>query len=242
MENIKTASMTGQLVNRFTARSVGKKYLMAISGIFLVLYIIGHMLGNWQIYMGQDQINTYAETLHNLGPVLWTARIFLFAMLVIHVWFAIQLSLENNSARPVKYKKKNYVEATLSSRTMIWTGIGLFLFVVYHVMQFTLIITNPEYETLTDPQGRFDVYSMVIFGFQNYWISGIYIVALAIISYHLVHAARSMFQTVGWNSDASEPFFHRLAIAFAWIIFLGYISIPITVLLGLVKLPEGVSL
>lgn len=236
-----TTSVVTEITGRLIGRSVGKKYLMAGSGIVLVLFIIGHMLGNLQIYIGQDQINTYAAKLQGLGAFLWAIRGFMLLMLVVHVWFAIQLSLENNAARPIKYYRKDYVEAPLSSRSMIWTGIGVFLFVVYHLMHFTFIVTNPEYANLHDSLGRHDVYSMMILGFQNYIISGVYIAAIAIVSYHLVHAVKSMFQTVGLNDSLTEPLLHRIAVVLSWIIFLGYISIPIGVLAGVIKLPEGVG-
>jgi succinate dehydrogenase / fumarate reductase cytochrome b subunit len=239
MENIKTASLAAELPSRIVSRSIGKKFLMAFSGIFLVLYVIGHMLGNWQIYMGRDQINSYAEFLHSLGPILWLIRAFLALMLIVHVWMAITLSLQNYVSRPIKYRVKKYVEASLASRTMIWTGIGVFLFVTYHLLHFTFIVTNPQYAALTDPLGRPDVYSMVVLGFQNYIISAVYIVALAIVAYHGVHAFKSMFQTAGWNGISAEPVLHRVTIILAWVIFLGYISIPISIMLGWVGLPEG---
>ncbi len=240
MADTQTTSAITEITGRLTNRSVGKKFLMAASGLILVLYIIGHMLGNLQIFISQDQINTYAERLHSLGIVLWLVRVFLLSMLVVHVWMAIKLSLENYAARPIKYFKKNYVEAPLSSRTMIWTGIGVFLFVVYHVMHFTMIVTNPEYAGLKDPIGRFDVYSMVILGFRNYFISGVYIVAMALVSYHLVHAAKSMFQTIGWNDASMEPTLQKVSVIFAWIIFIGFISIPVSVMAGWLTLPRGV--
>lgn len=240
MAEIQTTSVLSDITTSLTARSVGKKFLMAVSGVILVLFIIGHMLGNLQIFIGQDQLNTYAEALQHLGALLWLIRGFLLLMLIIHVWFAIKLSLENNAARPIKYRNKHYVEAPLSSRTMIWTGIGVFLFVSYHLMQFTFIVTNPEYANLQDSLGRHDVYSMVILGFQNYIISGVYIVAMALLCYHLVHAVKSMFQSMGWNDSASEPLLHKLAIVFAWVVFLGYISMPIGVLTGIITLPKGV--
>jgi succinate dehydrogenase / fumarate reductase cytochrome b subunit len=164
----------------------------------------------------------------------------LLAMLIIHVWTALRLYFENRAARPIGYKRKVYQEATLSSRTMIWTGIGVFLFVVYHLMHFTLIITNPQYSHLEDALGRHDVYSMVILGFQNYLISAVYIVSIAIVSYHLVHASKSMFQTWGLNDTNFEKILRPVTVLFAWLIFLGYVSIPIAVLTGFVKLPEGV--
>ena len=241
MPNLSSARAADTIAVKLNDRSIGKKILMSVSGVALLGYIVVHMLGNLQIFMGQNQLNQYAHFLRSLGPILWTFRAVLLLAVIIHIIYAVKLTYENYTARPIKYKKKSYVEATLSSRTMIWTGIGLFLFVAYHLMHFTFIVTNPYYRDLHDALGRHDTYSMVILGFQNILISVVYMVSLAIVSYHLVHAAQSMFQTWGINDKKFDSFLRKLAIIFAWVIFLGYISIPIAVLTGLLKLPEGVQ-
>ncbi|NIP43820.1 MAG: succinate dehydrogenase cytochrome b subunit [candidate division Zixibacteria bacterium] len=230
------ASMPARLLNR----SIGKKILMSLSGLVLMAYVVGHLIGNLQIFVGQNALNAYALFLRSIGVWLSVIRAFLLAMLIIHVWFAIKLYFENRGARPIRYKRKVYQEATLSSRTMIWTGIGVFLFVVYHLLHFTFIITNPRYAHLEDALRRHDVYSMVILGFQNYIISAVYIVSVAIVGYHIVHASKSMFQTWGLNDTNFEKILRPVTVIFAWLIFLGYLSIPVAVLAGIVKLPEGV--
>ncbi len=240
MQNVDAAATASSVGARLNARSIGKKLLMSVTGVILLLYLVGHLLGNLQIFIGQNQLNAYAAFLHSLGPILWFVRVILLAALVVHVWMAIKLQTENWSARPIGYQKKVYVEAPLSSRTMIWTGIGVFLFVVYHILHLTMFVTNPEYADLHDVYGRHDTYSMVVMGFQNYLISGIYIVSLAIVSYHVVHAARSIFQTWGWNNTRFERLLRAGSLIFAWLLFLGYLSIPAAVLLGWLKLPEGV--
>jgi len=240
MANTKTATVPVTVPGRLITVSVGKKIVMAVTGVILIGFITGHMIGNLQLFLGQEKLNIYANALQGLGGILWLVRVFMLVTLFFHVWTAIKLTLENWSARPVNYVRKDYREATLSSRTMIWTGIGVFLFVTYHLLHFTFIVTNPQYAHLTDPMGRHDVYSMVVLGFQNYLISGVYIVAIALLSYHLVHAVKSMFQSVGWNNASTEPILHRIAIIYAWLVFLGYVSMPIGVLLGVIKLPAGV--
>ena len=240
MQDVNTAPVATGIPARLLHRSIGKKLLMSFSGLVLLGYVMGHLIGNLQIFVGQSALNAYAVFLHSVGVWLWLIRAFLLTMLIIHVWTALRLYFENRAARPVQYKRKTYQEATLSSRTMIWTGIGVFLFVVYHIMHFTLIVTNPQYAHLEDPLGRHDVYSMVILGFQNYLISAVYLTSIAIVSYHLSHAAKSMFQTWGLNNNRYEPLLRKLTVIFAWLIFLGYISMPIAVLIGIVKLPEGV--
>jgi len=225
-----------------TSISLGKKYFVAVSGAVLLLYVIGHMLGNLQIYIGQDQINMYAEKLHSLGPILWVIRAVLGILAILHIWFAIKLKLENVSARPISYAQKNWVEASLASRTMIWSGLLIFAFIAYHLAQFTLHWTNPNYTRLIDMEGRMDVYSMIIFGFKNYIISGFYIIMMFLLMVHLSHGVESMFQSVGWNSAKWQPRLHKIAWIVAVVLFLGFISIPISILLGFIQLPPGVTL
>lgn len=235
VQNAATASVG----TAFNDRSIGKKILMAVTGVVAFGYVVGHMFGNLQIFAGQDQLNTYAETLHSLGPLLWAVRGFLILFFLVHIWKGIQLKLENWSSRPISYRMKKAIEATLSSRTMIWTGLIILAFVVYHLLQFTIRVTNPEYQHLVDPLGRPDVYSMVIMGFQNPLISGFYILAVGLLCYHLSHGISSMFQTVGWANKRTLPALEVLGIIVAWLIFLGYVSIPISILAGGITLPKG---
>ena len=219
--------------------SVGKKMIMAVSGIFVIGFVIVHLIGNLQLFIGQEQLNKYAEALQSMGALKWCFRIFILAFFGFHVWKGIVLWLENKKARPVAYAKDETLEASLSSRTMIWTGALIFSFVVYHLLHYTMIITNPEYAVLPLVDGRFDVYTMVILGFKNYLISGIYIIAIILMSFHLSHSISSLFQTLGLNNPSMLPrlkWFSNLA---AIIIFCGYVSMPIAVLLNLIKLPGG---
>jgi len=191
--------------------SIGQKVLMAVSGFIAFGFVCGHMLGNLQVFISQNQMNTYAEKLQSLGPLLWAIRLFLLATLIIHVWFGIKLKLEAWSARPTGYQKSNTVKATLASRTMIWTGLIILLFVIYHLLHYTFRVTNPELANLTDPLGRPDVYTMVIIGFSNPIVSTFYVVAVGLLSYHLSHGVASMFQSLGLNSDKWQVRLHRLA-------------------------------
>jgi succinate dehydrogenase / fumarate reductase, cytochrome b subunit len=222
--------------------SIGKKLFVAISGAALVLFAFGHMVGNLQVFIGQDQINKYAHALQGLGAALWVIRIGLILMALLHIWFAVQLKLENWRARPVKYAFNNTVQAGLASRTMIWSGLLVFTFITYHLLHFTFMAFHPEYKGLTamlDGKEVHDVYSMIIYGFKQPLISGLYIVMMFLLAYHLSHGIKSMFQTLGWNNERYEPKLNKLAIAIATVVFLGYISIPVAVLTGLLRLPEG---
>lgn len=230
---------TSQSSLGFTTASVGKKVLMALTGIILIGFLIVHLIGNLQLFIGQEALNKYAETLQSLGALKWGFRLFLLILAVIHVWKGVVLWLENRRARPVGYRREDTLQASLSSRTMIYTGLLIFAFVTYHLMHFTMIVTNPEYAQLKDSLGRVDVYSMVITGFSNYFIAGTYLVAMFLLAYHLSHAAESFFQTMGWANDKYLPKLKFLSNVFAIVIFLGYASLPVGVLLEFVKLPGG---
>jgi len=219
--------------------SISKKVLMAITGVIMLSFISVHLLGNLQIFIGQGQLNHYAETLQSLNGIKWSVRIVMIIVAIIHIWTGVLLWFENRQARPIRYYKQETIQASLSSRTMIYTGLLILFFVVYHLLQFTLIVTNPQYANLHDALGRHDVYSMVILGFSNYFISGAYLIAVLMLAYHLSHAISSFFQTLGWNNDSVLPKLKLFGNIVAILFFIGYASIPISVLLHIVKLPVG---
>lgn len=230
---------------RLFSSSIGKKLIVAVSGAVLLLFAIGHMVGNLQVFIGQDQINAYAVKLRSLGILLWVIRAVLFAFLVLHVWYAVRLKLENWQARPVRYLYNNTVQATLASRTMIWSGLLIFSFVTYHLLHFTFLATHPEYANLHAPlEGEqvHDVYSMIILGFRQPLIAGFYILMMFLLAYHLSHGIKSMFQTLGLNNERYEPRLNALANVVAAILFFGYISIPVATLTKLLRLPSEVGL
>jgi succinate dehydrogenase / fumarate reductase cytochrome b subunit len=233
------ATSVRPLNKKFTRTSIGRKIFMAISGLILFGFVVGHMIGNLQIFLGQEQLNAYAQALKDLPVLTYTVRTVLLVLLIVHVWLAVRLYLENRASRPVGYVYEDTVQASLASRTMIWTGLGVFLYVVYHLLHFTFIVTNPQYEHLVDAAGRHDVYSMVVLSFQNYLISAVYIVALFLVTYHLSHALFSLFQTLGLNNPRIQPALKRTCTTIAVVIFIGYASIPVAVLLNIVTLPAG---
>lgn len=221
--------------------SLGKKFFMSVSGLALFGFVVGHLVGNLQIFQGQDKLNAYAEFLHHIQGPLWMARIGLLVMLVVHIRTSAQLTAENRRARPEQYAKKNSVRATLASRTMMLSGLMVFAYVVYHLLHFTFTAVHPQYAHMVDAQGRNDVYSMVVLSFQNVTISAIYIVANFLLAFHLSHGLSSAFQSLGLTN---EPLLKKLKIAgalAAWAIFIGYAAIPLGVILNIVKLPSGVT-
>ncbi len=240
MSTVKTQVSPAQAQVTFIASSIGKKIFMATTGLFLFLFVSGHMVGNLQIFLGQDQLNTYAQALKDLPALIWPVRILMFIFFAVHIWRGIQLYFENKFSRPISYACNATVQAPLSSRTMIFSGAGILLYVVYHLLHFTFITTNPQYAGLHDTVGRHDVYSMVIFGYQNVAISVVYLVAMFSLCYHLSHAIPSFMQTIGLNNEKWEPRLKALGYLIAIVIFFGYSVIPAAVLSNLIVLPEGV--
>jgi succinate dehydrogenase cytochrome b subunit len=222
---------------RYFSRSIGKKLVVAVTGVVLLGFVTGHMVGNLQVFIGQESLNRYAAFLQGLGELLWVIRGFMALMLILHVWFAVQLKLENWAARPKRYECNDTVQATLSSRTMIWTGILIGAFVTYHLLHFTFVSTDPR---LAELRHGHDVYSMVILGFQQPLISIFYIIMMFALAYHLSHAVQSMFQTLGLNNEHYDGGLRRVALAWATILFVGYVAIPVAAMSGILKLPAGV--
>ena len=218
----------------FFSTSIGKKYVVAITGLFLVLFNVAHMAGNLQMFAGQDAINNYAAMLQGLGPVLWIARISLLVFLVVHVSLAIQLTLQSRAARPTSYQLQNTVQATAHSRIMALSGSIIFLYVVGHLLHFTMGVILPEYHTLQDAQGRHDVYNMVVRSFKVIPVSIAYIVALSLLWSHLAHGIASIFQTLGIRAPRSASSTDTIGKIASAIIILGYISIPLGVLSGII--------
>jgi succinate dehydrogenase / fumarate reductase cytochrome b subunit len=220
----------------FYRSSVGKKMIVAMTGIVLIAFVIGHLLGNLQIFLGPDWVNSYAEHLRELGPLLWAIRAFLIVNVLLHIFYTISLAMENRRARPSNYKKRNYVKATFASRYMAMSGLIVLAFILYHLAHFTVRVTDPRFLLLkADPLNRYDVYSMMVYGFQNIFVSGFYVLGMFLLALHLSHGTSSFFQSLGLNDEKLAP---RLAVAgriLAWLLFVGYTSIPVAVLLHLVK-------
>jgi succinate dehydrogenase / fumarate reductase cytochrome b subunit len=210
--------------------------IVAITGIVLILFVIGHLLGNLQIFIGPDWINGYSQHLRDLGPLLWVIRLFLLTAVIIHIWVTIHLAMENRRARPHPYLDRQYVQATFASRHMVMSGLIVLAFIIYHLAHFTVRVTDRRFTLLkADPLGHYDVYSMMVYGFQNYFVSGFYVFGLFLLTLHLSHGSSSFFQSLGLNDKKLTP---RLALGgriFAWLLFAGYTSIPVAILLGLIK-------
>jgi succinate dehydrogenase / fumarate reductase cytochrome b subunit len=221
---------------RVATSSVGKKCLTAVTGAGLFLFVVGHLLGNLQIFLGPEAINRYGHFLQTTPEILWPARIGLLAFAIIHIWLSITLTIENYLAREARYAVKRVVDASLASRTMIWSGLIIFSFVCYHLAHFTLLWVHPEYRDLVDAQtGYHDIYRMMVIGFSSPWVSGFYVLGIGLLCIHLGHGIESMFQSLGLKNEAWTARINVFGIAVAILIFLGYVSIPAAVLAGVVK-------
>ena len=217
--------------------SLGKKYIMAISGFALFLFVIAHMAGNLQIFLGREAINAYAAFLKSKPGLLWSARAGLLVLVILHITAAIQLVSENSEARPVKYAEGKPTAASLASRTIFVSGLVIFAFVIYHLLQFTFGVTNPDYLTSKDPIDplRHAVYGMMIDGFSNPWVSAFYIISMGFLCLHLSHGVSSAFQSLGIRSRSNARAIHRVARIAATVVFIGNCAIVIAVLSGWVK-------
>jgi succinate dehydrogenase / fumarate reductase cytochrome b subunit len=207
--------------------TLGKKVAMAITGIVLFGYVVGHMLGNLQIYLGPEPINAYAEFLHGNPGLLWGVRLLLLVAVVVHIVASVQVWLRNRASRPVKYRRFRPPEADYAARTMIWSGPIVAAFVIYHVLHLTTGTVHPDYQYL-------DVYHNVTTGFMEPLVSAFYIVANLLLAVHLYHGMWSLFQTMGWEHPRYNAWRRWFAAAFAVVIGAGNISIPVAVLTGLV--------
>lgn len=221
--------------------SLGKKFIMAVTGLLMVLFVIVHMLGNFTIFGGADGINAYAEGLRAVPPFLWGFRLVMLAAFMVHIWMGVNLYLENKSARPTEYAMKKNQRTSFSAQTMIWTGILLAAFVVYHILHFTAhVAIDPAIAAGVgqnfDAAGRPDVFAMVVQAFGQFVVTLIYAAAMVVLLLHLAHGVQSFFQSLGVNNDATLPFLEKWGRGVAFVIMVGFVLIPVTIFFGVIKL------
>jgi len=215
--------------------TVGRKILMAVTGQMMVLFVIIHLLGNTTIYF--SNLNAYAAALHALPVLLWMIRLFMVAMLCLHIYFGIVVTLENKKAKPQSYAVTNNLSTTFAGRNMIWTGTLIGAFLVYHLLHFTFQIIDPAVSAIHNPDalGRPDVLMMVVRSFHDIGIVSLYVTSVAGLLLHLSHGIQSSFQTFGLNNDRSLPVITRGGQIASTILFLGYAAIPIVIVAGILK-------
>ncbi len=219
-----------ETLRNYWATTMGKKVVMAVTGIILFLYVFVHMLGNLQFYAGPALINEYARFLHSsrAAPLLWSARVVLLVSVGLHIVAAAQLWWRNRQARPVRYARRAYREADLAARTMVWSGPVIALFVVYHILHLTTHHVQPA------PVVKDNLYATMVAGFQVPYVAALYVVAMVFLGFHLWHALWSWLQTLGLTRPHYDRSLRTLARVLTLVVVLGDISFPLSVQLGFV--------
>jgi succinate dehydrogenase / fumarate reductase, cytochrome b subunit len=229
-----------ELLTRLWCSSLGKKYLMALSGVALFLFVLGHMVGNLQVFLGPEAINQYGHFLQSTPEILWPVRSVMFILVVLHLVTAVRVWLENRAARPQPYADYAPLAASYASRTMFVGGILIGLFIVYHLLHYTaqstaVNLTGQDFAQFHDEAKRHDVFKMMVVGFSQPVVSLFYLVAVTALCLHLSHGAKAWLQSLGWQTEA----WRRRVNVFAWVaatlLITGYASIPIAILLGFGK-------
>ncbi|HQZ15470.1 MAG TPA: succinate dehydrogenase cytochrome b subunit [Vicinamibacteria bacterium] len=208
--------------------TVARKVIMALTGVVLTGFVLIHMIGNLLLYQGPEALNHYGELLQSKPPLVWTARLVLLACVALHIWAATTLTLANWAARPVGYRKTAYEASTYASRTMRWGGPLLLLFIVYHLLHFTVGSVHPDFV-------RGDVYHNVVVGFQNPLVAFFYALSMVALSLHLFHGVESMLQTMGLSHPKYNGLRKVIGVAYAAVVAVGNLSFPLSVFFGLVR-------
>jgi succinate dehydrogenase / fumarate reductase cytochrome b subunit len=216
------------IVARFYESTIGKKAVMGATGLILLGFLIAHMLGNLQVFLGRAVMNHYAETLHGSPGLLWIARTILLVSVVLHIWASIQLALLKKQARPISYFRQRNVQSSYASRTMMWSGPIIAAFVVYHLLHLTTGTIHPDFVEL-------DAYDNVVNGFRVIPAVIAYIIAMVLIGMHLSHGIWSTFQSLGFSHPRYTPVIKKFAAVFSWLLVAGFVSVPAAVLTGLVR-------
>ena len=218
--------------------TIGKKIMMAVTGLVLVGFVIAHMLGNLQAFLGPAKLNGYAAFLKNTTELLWLERLTVFAAVVVHALMAWQLTQIKRAARPVEYQRRDPQVSTLASRTMRWGGLVLLLFIIFHILHFT---TGTLFPIASRPDAQHpgfsetDVYGNVVAAFHNPWVVAIYVGSMLLLLLHLFHGAWSSVRTLGLSKPSQDPLHRRISTLLAVIVWLGFISLPLGVVLGVIR-------
>lgn len=247
-------------LKHYLKSTLGRKYIMALTGFVLVGFVMIHMLGNLLIHISPDAINAYAYKLHSIpDPLMLMIRLFLLASVLLHIWMAILLTIDNKKAKPAVTKSS--VKSSYASRTMRMSGLILVSFIIFHILHYTIRviptmeynnknffsdnISSKDYVTLYNKGipvitnnkeiQTFNVYDMLIHGFKNIWVSFFYLLSVALLCLHLAHGISSLFQTLGFRNNKWKIILNRLAMVYGIIVFIGFASIPIRVLSGGLK-------
>lgn len=214
-------------LSNFWRSTIGKKVVMAVTGVLMVAFLIGHVLGNLLVFKGPAAMHDYAVFLRRTGELLWVVRIGLLVAVVLHIVAFVQLTARDRAARPVDYQRRTPQASTLAARTMRIGGVVLALFIVYHLLHFTFGTVHPDFQHL-------EPYHNIVVGLSVPWVAAFYIVAMAALGLHLYHGAWAAFRTLGWVKPSYHPLRRRVAAVLAVALWLGFTIIPVAVLAGMV--------
>ena len=214
---------------RFYQATIGKKAVMAITGVILFGFIIGHLIGNLQVFIGRETFDAYGAFLHHsTHGLIWVMRLGLLVAVIAHIVASIQLTVTKRKARPIRYVKTDYSHSTYASRTMMWSGPIIAAFIVFHLLDLTWGTVNPSFQ-----EGH--VYDNLIASFTRWPVAVAYVIAVSLLSVHLYHGIYSMFQSLGASHPKYTPAIQRGAKVAAFLIWAGYVSIPVAVLARVVS-------
>jgi succinate dehydrogenase / fumarate reductase cytochrome b subunit len=216
------------LLLEFYRSTIGKKVIMAVTGLLLVGFVIGHMLGHLQVFQSAEKYNAYAHFLQSLGGLLWLVRLGLLGAAVLHIVCAVQLTRRKQAARPVAYRKWEPQVSTFASRTIRIGGVLLAAFIIFHILHFTTLNVFPEYREMT-------VYNRMIVAFRKPWLTGLYVLAMLALGLHLYHGAWSSMRTLGLTRATANPLQRKLPALIAAVTTLGFIIVPLAIAAGLIK-------
>jgi succinate dehydrogenase / fumarate reductase cytochrome b subunit len=212
----------------FWRSTIGKKIVMAITGLIMVGFVIAHVAGNMLVFAGPARINDYGAFLKSTGELLWVARLVLLASVLLHIVAAVQLTAIERAARPVGYARHQYQAASLASRTIRWGGVILAVFIVYHLLHFTVGTVHPDFSET-------DIYHNIVSGFAVKWVAAFYVIAMAALGLHLYHGAWSSVRTLGLSKPSPSPLVHRVSLILAVVVAGLFAAIPLAVLFGVLK-------
>ena len=221
----------------FYRSTIGKKIIMAVTGLIGLGFLIVHIAGNLQAFAGASKLNAYGALLHGpLDELTWLVRIVLIVAVILHVLMAYQLTQRSAAARPTGYQRRTPQVSTLASRTMKWGGVLLLVFIVFHILHFTTQTIDPGgVRGLTDSQGHRDVYGNIVASFRIWWVSAFYIVSMIALGMHLYHGAWSSVRTLGYAKASAHPLHRRIALTIAVIVWLGFTLVPVGVIAGILR-------
>jgi succinate dehydrogenase / fumarate reductase cytochrome b subunit len=221
----------------FYRSTVGKKIIMGVTGLIGIAFVILHMVGNLQAFVGPAKLNAYSAALHGpLNELLWIVRVVLIVAVVLHVLMAYQLTLISRAARPIDYTTRTPQVSTLAARTMKWGGVLILLFIILHLLHFTTETIDPAgWRGMTDAVGHRDIYGDIVASFRIWWVAAFYIVVMMVLGLHLFHGAWSSFRSLGYAKPSQHPLKRRLALIVTLAVWLGFTLVPVGVVVGVLR-------